>query len=122
LLGLLTAALACLLTKPFLRLAAGNEYLSAASLLPPLAVAEIIRSVTALYNTHLSAHARGAELRNAAIVLTVANLLLNLSLIPPFGAIGAAWASLLALLANLAVHVAYYRRIGHGPEHRVPVR
>jgi O-antigen/teichoic acid export membrane protein len=121
-LGLLTAALACLFTRPFLRLAAGNEYLSAAGLLPPLAVAEVIRSVTALYNTHLSAHARGAELRNAAIVLTVANLLLSIGLIPPFGAVGAAWASVLALLANLAVHIAYYRRVGHRPEFRVPVR
>ena len=109
-LGLIAAALACLLVGPFLRLVIGVDYLQAASLLPPLALAQVIRSVTSLYNAYLAAHARGVELRNAAITLTVANVVLNLALIPAFGAVGAAWASLCALLVNLGAHIAYYRR------------
>jgi O-antigen/teichoic acid export membrane protein len=43
-------------------------------------------------------------------VLTLSNVAFNFALIPPYGAHGAAWASLLALLANLIAHVFFYRR------------
>jgi O-antigen/teichoic acid export membrane protein len=109
-LGLAATVLACLLVGPFLRLVIGIPYLPAAGLLPPLALAQVVRSVTSLYNAYLAAHARGVELRNAAVALTAANVLLNVALIPTFGAVGAAWASLGALLVNLGAHVAYYRR------------
>ena len=63
---------------------------------------------------YLSAHALGRALRNAGLVLTVSNVVFNFALIPPFGAAGAAWASVLALVANLAAHVVGYRRVAHG--------
>jgi O-antigen/teichoic acid export membrane protein len=110
-LALLAAGLACILVRPFLNLTVGAAYLPVASILPPLALASAARSVTSIYNTHLTAHARGAELRNASLALTLSNLALNFGLIPPFGAIGAAWASLLALLCNLAMLMAMYRRV-----------
>jgi Na+-driven multidrug efflux pump len=50
-------------------------------------------------------------LRNTSMILLVANLLLNPALIIPFGALGAAFASLLAVLANLAGYIYYVRRI-----------
>jgi len=53
---------------------------------------------------------------NAGLVLTISNLILNFALIPPFGAMGAAWASFAALLANLAAHrVGYRRALNAGP-------
>ena len=79
-----------------------------------LAVAQALRGVTYVYNSFLSAHARGRDLRNAGVVLTVSNLVLNFALIPPFGAVGAAWASILALTANYAAHVAGYHRYRSG--------
>src|SRR6266542_1520082 len=85
--------------------------LPGAGLLPPLALAASVRSVTSIYNGFLAAHGRGPELRNAALALTCSNLVLNVALIPPFGAVGAAWASLVALLCNLAAHMASYRRV-----------
>jgi len=78
----------------------------------PLALAQAVRGVTGIYNTFLSSHGRGRELRNCGLVLTGSNLVLNFGLIPPFGAIGAAWASLGALLANYAAHVYWYRKTG----------
>jgi Na+-driven multidrug efflux pump len=66
--------------------------------------------VTGIFNTFLSGHGRGRDLRNAGFVLTGSNIAFNFALIPPFGAAGAAWASLLALLANLIAHVVFYRR------------
>jgi O-antigen/teichoic acid export membrane protein len=87
------------------------RYGPAASLLVPLMMAEAVRDVTGIYNWFLTAHARGRELRNAGLVLTISNLILNFALIPPFGAMGAAWASFAALLANLAAHIVGYRRL-----------
>jgi O-antigen/teichoic acid export membrane protein len=75
-----------------------------------------VRGVTGIYNTYLSARAYGRELRSANITLTASNVVLNLTLIPPFGAQGAAWASLVALIVNLAAHVYYYRRAQAGTE------
>ena len=86
------------------------RYVAAAGLVLPLALAQYVRGITGLFNTFLSAHGRGREMRNAGLVLTVSNLVFNFALIPPFGARGAAWASLLALLANLVAYVAFYRR------------
>src|SRR6266511_3894919 len=111
LLSLATAGLACALVRPFVSLVVGSAYLPVVGLLPPLALAASVRSVTSIYNGFLAAHGRGPELRNAALALTCSNLVLNVALIPPFGAVGAAWASLVALLCNLAAHMASYRRV-----------
>jgi O-antigen/teichoic acid export membrane protein len=99
-----------LVAEPLIRLLFSSRYAAAAGLVFPLALAQLVRGVTTVFNTFLSAHAHGAALRNAGIVLTVSNVGLNFALIPPFGAQGAAWASLLALVANLVAHVFFYRR------------
>jgi O-antigen/teichoic acid export membrane protein len=87
-----------------------SRYVDAAQYLVPLALAEACRGVTMVYNTYLSAQAQGKALRDAGIILTGSNLILNFALIPPFGAAGAAWASFAALVANLIAHLVYYRR------------
>jgi O-antigen/teichoic acid export membrane protein len=98
------------LAGPFITAVFGEQYRSAVQLVPPLALAQGVRGVTSVYNTFLQAHGRGRELRNAGLILTASNLVLNFGLIPPFGAVGAAWASLLALIANLIAHVIFYRQ------------
>jgi O-antigen/teichoic acid export membrane protein len=108
--GALSALIAWVLAGSFISLAFSDRYAPAARLVPPLALAQAVRGVTGVYNSFLSAHGRGRELRNAGLVLTASNLALNIALIPPFGAMGAAWASLLALLANLIAHVVFYRK------------
>ncbi len=98
------------LAHPFLRIVFSSGYSGVYPLVLPLALAMMVRGVTTVYNSFLSAHARGRELRNAAAVLTISNVVLNLALIPPFGALGAAWASFLALVLNFLAHVVYYRQ------------
>jgi O-antigen/teichoic acid export membrane protein len=93
-----------------IRLAFSPRYAPAAALVLPLALAQAVRGVTSLYNTFLSSHGRGRQLRNTSFVLTGSNLIFNFALIPPFGAAGAAWASLAALVVNLAAYVVFYRR------------
>lgn len=113
--GLAGAVIAWVLAKPFIELVFSDRYTKAATYLLPLALAEVVRAVTTLYNSFLSSQALGRELRNAGLLLTISNLVLNLALIPPFGAMGAAIASLVALLVNLAGHVYYYRRYMRAP-------
>jgi O-antigen/teichoic acid export membrane protein len=109
-LGLITALAAWALAKPFIELVFSNRYASAAVLVLPLSLAQAVRGLTGFYNTFLAAQGEGRALRNAGIVLTVSNLVFNFALIPPFGAMGAAWASLFALVANLGAHIMFYRR------------
>ena len=86
-----------------------SNYEGAVVLVLPLALAEALRGVTGIYNQYLTAQGLGKPLRNAGIVLTGSNLAANFALIPPFGAEGAAWASLVALVANLIAHIVGYR-------------
>lgn len=111
-----------LLTGPFLGAVFPASYSSASTYVVPLALAAALRGTTTVYNTYLSAHGLGRDLRNAAYVLTVSNVALNLALIPLFGGLGAAWASAAALLANLIAHMMFYRRqrSGHTGATEVP--
>jgi O-antigen/teichoic acid export membrane protein len=101
---------AWVLAEPAIRLFFSDRYVAAADLVLPLALAQLVRGVTGIFNTFLTAHGAGAALRNAGIVLTLSNVAFNFALIPPFGAQGAAWASLFALVANLVAHIVFYRR------------
>jgi O-antigen/teichoic acid export membrane protein len=105
-----STVIAWLLAGPFVRVVFTERYDAAVALVVPLAAAAGVRGVTGLYNSFLAAHGLGKELRNAGMALTVSNLILNVGLIPPFGAAGAAWASLVALIINLGAHIVGYRR------------
>ncbi|MGV9242472.1 lipopolysaccharide biosynthesis protein [Streptomyces sp. NPDC003710] len=107
------AVVVSVLAVPLVRLVYSDRFLAAAALVPLLATAQATSAVTRLFNTFLAAHGLGSDLRAAAITLTASNLVLNLALIPGFQAVGAAWASLLALTVNLVVHVLRYRRAVH---------
>jgi O-antigen/teichoic acid export membrane protein len=108
--ALTLALVAWLLAKPFFRVVFSPEYVAATRYLAPLLLAQVLRSVTGLYNSFFSAKGLGREMRNTGLILTASNLILNFALIPKYGAMGAAWASLLALLANYLGYTYYYRR------------
>jgi O-antigen/teichoic acid export membrane protein len=113
--GVFSAALAWIFAKSFIGLVFSHRYAPAAHLVAPLALAQAVRGLTSVYNTFLFAHGRGRQLRNAGFALAASNLIFNFALIPPFGAIGAAWASFFALMINLGAHVLFYRRsLGDG--------
>ena len=108
--GLASALVATLLAGPFIEHVFSARYAPAVALVFPLALAQAVRGVTGIYNTYLSAQAKGRELRSANVILTTSNAALNVTLIPAYGATGAAWASFVALVINLGAHVFYYRR------------
>jgi O-antigen/teichoic acid export membrane protein len=98
------------IASPLIHFAYGPEFTGAVGLVVILGVAEAIRGITTFFNSFLNAHGRGRAIRRAGVVFTVTNIVASLALIPPFGATGAAWASLIAMAANLAVHVRGYDR------------
>ena len=99
------------LAYPFVHIVLGSRYAEVIGLVVILALAQVVSGVTRLFNSFLWAYARGRELRMASIGLMLVNLILNFVLIPKFGAAGAAWASVLALIVNLILHFVGYRRI-----------
>jgi O-antigen/teichoic acid export membrane protein len=113
--GLSLALPLALLAGSLIGLIYGDEFTGAASLILPLALAEMLRGVTAFYNLFLASHAEGHAVRTAGVAFTVANLVVSFTLIPLFAASGAAWASLIAITVNLLVHIRGYRRARRSP-------
>jgi O-antigen/teichoic acid export membrane protein len=109
-LGLLSIAAMVIAAGPVIEIVFGSRYAEARDLAIVLTLAQAIRGVTAVYNNYMMATAMGVALRNSALVLTISNLIFNFSLIPSFGAMGAAWASVLALIVNYMARIYYYRR------------
>lgn len=87
-----------------------NKYTDAVPIIFPMVVANFFMGAFQPYNFFLSAKGKGKYLRNTAIVLTVSTLFFNLMLIPSYGAIGAAYATLISLFLDYLVHVYYYRK------------
>lgn len=113
--GVGLAVLLAAIASPIIDFAYGDEFSAAVGLVLPLALAEAIRGVAALYNQFLNAHGQGEAIRAAGVVFTVTNVVVNFTLIPLYGAPGAAWASVIAMVANLAMHVRGYNRMPREP-------
>ena len=58
----------------------------------------------------LAAQGNGRYLRTTALVVSACSLVLNFTLIPRFGILGACYAGALAMVVNLALHFCFYRR------------
>ncbi len=84
------------------------KFINVYPILIVLTFANLFRGLTQPYNKFLGAKGEGKALRNTAVILTICNLLGNLTLIPFWGAIGAAYASLFALMVNYFGHIYYY--------------
>lgn len=87
-----------------------NKYTDAVPIILPMVAANFFMGAFQPYNFFLSAKGKGKYLRNTAIVLTVSTLFFNLLFIPSYGAIGAAYATLISLFLDYLVHVYYYRK------------
>ncbi len=91
-----------------------ENFIKAVPILIILAFANFFRGMAQPYNRFLNAKGWGKAVKRAAFVLAGSNLVGNLALIPFYGAIGAAYASLFALVINYCIYVHYYRRSLNG--------
>lgn len=72
----------------------GDDYDTMSVLLPLVAVASFLQAAYQPFNSWLLANGHGRRLRNLLLVVTAVNLVANLALIPTFGSVGAAVASI----------------------------
>lgn len=86
----------------------GPEFEASAAVLPILAIGEVLVVVDIVFSSRLVA--TNLERRNLLMVLAaaVANVAANVALIPPFGAVGAAWATLIAYGVRFGVAFAWF--------------
>ena len=100
----------------------GLKYAPVVPLVFPMVLVAACGGLSQPYNMFLGAKGKGNYLRNIAFMLTGINLVLNLVLIRQFGILGACYASLIALVVNLALHYYYYQRtIDHAVSYETPI-
>jgi O-antigen/teichoic acid export membrane protein len=101
------------LRRPLITLLFGAGYEPVIDLIPPLALTALLLGLSIPLNMYLGAQGKGKYLRNIAFIMTAVNLGLNFLIIPKYQAMGAAVASLLAMVVNLVLHYLYYRKHLH---------
>lgn len=93
-----------------LELLFSKKYSEAIPLILPMVVSNFFMGAFQPYNFFLSAKGKGNYLRNTALVLSVNTIVFNLALIPLWGAMGAAFATLISIFFNYIQHIYYYRK------------
>ena len=86
------------------------DYLPVVRLLIPLAFAGFFQGAYQPYNTFLEAVGKGKWLRDISIIVSIVNVGGNVVLVPVWGAMGAAMASVLGKLAEFVCNIFYYRQ------------
>ncbi|HKV38118.1 MAG TPA: lipopolysaccharide biosynthesis protein [Blastocatellia bacterium] len=105
---LTVASVTLAVAGPILLKAFFPRYGSAAPLLVPFAAFSLAQGLFQPYNMFLASHGRGADLRNIAIVTTIAGVAALLLLVRHFGVLGAAWAGVFAMAVDYGLHLHYY--------------
>lgn len=99
----------CLLAKPLITVFFSAEYMDMLPMLYVWTAIAFIQGAFQLPNLFLNAQGQGRTLRNMAIWYAIANVVLNISLIPLLGAMGASIASGGAYSLWLMLCILYYR-------------
>ena len=113
LIGLPTAAGVALVARPLAEVMIGEELrVAAASVTPWIALSALLYGLTAYYFGQAFTLGRKTRLLLAAMVVpAVANVALNIVLIPRFGILGAAWATAISFGLGMLVTLALGRRV-----------
>jgi O-antigen/teichoic acid export membrane protein len=98
-----------LIGKPVVHFVFGPKYGPVCDLLLLVALASLSNGLLQPLNKFLGAQGKGRYLRTIALTVALSSLVLNFSLIPRFGLMGACYAGALIGLIDLLLHVYYYR-------------
>lgn len=107
---LIAASAALAVAGPVALRFAFPQYANAAPLLLPFAVWGLFAGLYQPYNMFLASHGRGVEIRNIAIIVTLATFAGLIVAVPRFGIAGAAWVCAAAMVLDYVVSLYYYRR------------
>lgn len=88
----------------------GDGFADVSAVLLPALLATGLQAAYQPFNAWLLANGAGRRLRTLLLVVTAVNLVANVALIPPFGAVGAAAASAVSMAAYLLLSMSHYRR------------
>lgn len=108
---LIACPVVCLVGRPVVSGLLPHSYAGVLPLLYAWVGVAFVQGSYQLPNLFLSAHGEGLILRKMAIWFSAANLILNFSLIPIWGAMGATLASGGAYLVWLTLCIFYYNRV-----------
>lgn len=109
--SLLALVLCWLLVGPFIRIFYGAEFKPVIFLTFITSIGIICNGMADYFNRFLGSHGQGKALRNSAIVVGIAILICNFTLIPFFGETGAAYTRVLSGIIYLLSMLWFYRRL-----------
>jgi O-antigen/teichoic acid export membrane protein len=107
----LALVLCWLLVGPFIRIFYGPEFKPVIFLTFITSIGIICNGMADYFNRFLGSHGQGKALRNSAIVVGIAILICNFTLIPFFGETGAAYTRVLSGVIYLLSMLWFYRRL-----------
>jgi O-antigen/teichoic acid export membrane protein len=107
---LIASSLALVVAGPLAIKIAFPKYIEGAPLILPFAVMNLFVGLYQPYNYFLASHGRGAEIRNAVFVVTVASVGGLIVTVPRLGITGAAWTGAAAMALDYTLHLYYYQK------------
>lgn len=107
---LVVLAVGLVIAGPFALRFLFPKYGEASNLLLPFAAYSLFTGLFQPYNMFLASHGRGAEIRNIAVIVSIATLAGLLLTVPRFGITGAAWTGAGAMLLDYLLHLHYYQK------------
>lgn len=102
---------AVLITPEILFVLGGESYMSAKSVLPPVAAGCLIQFVYCMYVNIEQYEKKTIGMAFASVIAAIINYVLNLVLIPVFGYIVAAYTTLIGYLVLLVMHMIFVKKL-----------
>jgi len=104
-------ALILLLARPLVGIVYGESYLESVELIKFLSIGSLLYGVADFYNRFLLSKGKGAELRNASIIVGAILLIASLLFIYLFGVKGAAYSKIIAGISYILVMIYFYGKV-----------
>lgn len=107
---LITVSMFIFLREPIITYLFSDEYMSAISVMLPLAMAFGFSGLSKPFTLYLMAKGQGKQVRNIAIIILILNIIMNIYLIPRFGIVGAGWATFTAYGLDFILYWYFYNQ------------
>lgn len=106
----LTMFISWLVISPFVNYFYGNEFEKVIDLFYIVSIGVTLFGLADVYNRFLGAHGEGKMLRNSSFIVGASLLVLNITLIPFWGEVGAAYTKCVTGIVYLITILLYYRK------------
>ena len=104
-----------LFAPELVRLLGGDEFRPATRAVPGIAIGWLGFAAATVLSTEFSVSRRTTAIAVATITAAASNVVLNLAFIPPFGFVGAAWATAASFMLLAAIYWLWERRSNPAP-------